>query len=139
MKIDTDEITSIIKQEVDRFATELEVTQTGTAIEIGDGIARIYGLSQAMAGEMLEFQTTDSAQTVRGQVMNLEQDIVGAVIFGDYLQVKEGTTVRSTGELLSVPVGDGMRGRVVNALGEPIDGRGPIQGAEPRKVDIIAP
>lgn len=139
MKIDTDEITSIIKQEVDRFATELEVTQTGTVIEIGDGIARIYGLRQAMAGEMLEFQTTDSAQTVRGQVMNLEQDIVGAVIFGDYLQVKEGTTVRSTGELLSVPVGDGMRGRVVNALGEPIDGRGPIQAAEPRKVDIIAP
>ena len=138
MKIATDEITSVIKQEVERFESELEVSQTGTVLEVGDGIARIYGLSKAMAGEMLEFQAQDGG-TARGQVMNLEQDIVGAIIFGEYLRVKEGDTVRSTGELLSVPVGDALLGRVVNALGEPIDGRGPIQASELRKVDIIAP
>jgi F-type H+-transporting ATPase subunit alpha len=138
MKIQTDEITSVIKQEVERYATELEVSQIGTVVEVGDGIARVYGLAKAMAGEMLEFEATDG-EAVRGQVMNLEQDIVGAVIFGNYLKIKEGVTVRSTGELLSVPVGEGMLGRVVNALGEPIDGKGPIQSSENRKVDIIAP
>ncbi len=138
MKIATDEITSVIKQEVQRFSTELEVSQVGTVVEVGDGIARIYGLANAMAGEMLEFQSA-SGTVVRGQVMNLEQDIVGAVIFGDYLSIREGDTVRASGELLSVPVGEGMLGRVVNALGEPIDGKGPIHAQENRKVDIIAP
>ncbi len=138
MKIKTDEITAVIKQEVERFSTELEVSQVGTVIEVGDGIARIYGLSEAMAGEMLEFQIGEG-HTVRGQVMNLEEDIVGAVIFGDYLDIKEGMSVRSTGELLSVPSGNGLLGRVVNALGEPIDGKGPIQADAMRKVDIIAP
>ncbi len=138
MKINTDEITSVIKQEVQRHATELEVSQVGQVIAVGDGITRIYGLSQAMASEMLEFDTGDG-QTVSGQVMNLEQDTVGAVVFGDYLKIKEGTSVRSTGQLLSVPVGEAMLGRVVNALGEPIDGKGPIQADEQRKVDIIAP
>ena len=89
MKINTDEITSVIKQEVQRHATELEVSQVGQVIEVGDGIARIYGLSQAMASEMLEFDIGDG-QTVSGQVMNLEQDTVGAVVFGDYLKIKEG-------------------------------------------------
>ncbi len=142
MKINTDEITSVIKQEVQRYATRLDVSQVGQVIEVGDGIARIYGLSDAMAGEMLEFQTddTDGDQApVRGQVFNLENDVVGAVIFGDYLRIKEGMTVRSTGQLLSVPVGEAMLGRVINALGEPVDGKGPIQAAETRKVDIIAP
>jgi F-type H+/Na+-transporting ATPase subunit alpha len=139
MKINTDEITSVIRQEVDRFASELEVSQVGQVIEVGDGIARVYGLSEAMAGEMVEFELGEGRPPVRGQIMNLEQDIVGAVIFGDYLEIKEGMTVRATGELLSVPVGEGMLGRVVNALGEPIDGRGPVQSAEHRKVDIIAP
>jgi len=138
MKINTDEITSVIKQEVERFSTELEVSQVGTVIEVGDGIARVYGLSKAMASEMLEFETTDG-ETVSGQVMNLEQDIVGAVIFGDYLKIREGSTVKSTGQLLSVPVGEGLLGRVVNALGEPIDGKGPIQTSDSRKIDIIAP
>ncbi len=138
MKIQTDEITSVIKQEVERYATELEVSQVGSVIEVGDGIARIYGLSQAMAGEMLEFEIADG-ETVRGQVMNLEQDIVGAVVFGDYLKISEGCSVRGTGELLSVPAGQAMLGRVVNALGEPIDGNGPIQTDTLRKVDIIAP
>jgi len=113
MKIDTSEITSVIKQEVERFATELEVSQVGQVIEIGDGIARVYGLSEAMAGEMVEIDTPEGV--VRGQVMNLEQDVVGVVIFGDYLKVKEGMSVKATGTLLSVPVGEGMLGRVVNA------------------------
>jgi len=138
MKINTDEITSVIKQEVQRFATELEVSQVGQVIEVGDGIARIYGLSQAMAGELLEFET-GSGETVEGQVFNLEKDTVGAVIYGDYLKIKEGMSVRSTGRLLEVPVGEAMLGRVVNALGQPLDGKGPIQASESRKVDIIAP
>ena len=142
MKIQTDEITSVIKKEVERYATELEVSQVGTVIEVGDGIARIYGLSNAMAGEMLEFDVAQGAsdgQAIRGQVMNLEQDIVGAVVFGDYLKITEGCSVRGTGQLLAVPVGDAMLGRVVNALGERIDGQGPVQTDETRKVDIIAP
>ena len=144
MKINTDEITSVIKQEVERYATQLEVSQVGQVVEVGDGIARVYGLSQAMAGEMLEFDVSgedgsDTQQTVKGQVFNLEQDLVGAVIFGDYLKIKEGMTVRSTGQLLSVPVGESMLGRVINPLGEPLDGGGPIQTQETRKVDLIAP
>ncbi|MBB6430411.1 F0F1 ATP synthase subunit alpha [Algisphaera agarilytica] len=137
MKIKTDEITSVIKQEVANFATELEVSEVGTVVEVGDGIARVYGLSKAMSGEMLEFQAEGG--TVLGQVMNLETDIVGAVIFGDYLGIREGDTVKATGQLLSVPVGEGVLGRVVNALGQPIDGKGPIASDESSKVDIIAP
>lgn len=147
MKINTDEITNIIKQEVDRYATELEVSQVGQVIEAGDGIARVYGLSNAMAGEMLEFDVEgvpgrdggSSSHTVRGQVFNLEQDTVGAVIYGDYEEIREGMSVRTTGQLLSVPAGDAVLGRVLNALGEPIDGKGPVQSSEHRKVDIIAP
>ncbi len=139
MKINTDEITSVIKQEVARYATQLEVSQVGQVIEVGDGIARVYGLSQAMAGEMVEFEVGEGRPSVRGQIMNLEEDVVGTVIFGDYLEVNEGMTVRATGELLSVPTGEAMLGRVVDALGQPIDGQGPIQGTELRKVDIIAP
>jgi F-type H+-transporting ATPase subunit alpha len=138
MKIKIDEITHLIKQEITKYSSVLEVTQVGEVIEVGDGIARIYGLSGAMAGEMLEFEV-GGGKTVMGQVMNLEQDIVGAIIFGNYLEIKEGMTVRTTGELLSVPVGEAMLGRVVNGLGEPIDGKGPVQTSERRKVDIIAP
>jgi len=138
MKLSTDEITSVIKAEIERFGAELEVSQVGTVVEVGDGIARIYGLSNAMAGEMLEFDLGEGGK-VYGQVMNLEQDIVGAAILGDYLRIEEGTQVRATGELLSVPVGEGVLGRVVNALGQPVDGKGPIQSSETRKVDIIAP
>ena len=140
MKIKTDEMTNVIKQEIQRYTSRLEVSQVGQVIEVGDGIARIYGLSEAMAGEMLEFQIgDDQAQVVRGQVFNLENDVVGAVVFGNYLKIKEGMTVRSTGQLLSVPAGEALLGRVINALGEPVDGKGPIQTDETRKVDIIAP
>jgi F-type H+-transporting ATPase subunit alpha len=137
VKIKTDEITSVIKQEIAQFSSELEISEVGRVIEIGDGIARIYGLSKAMAGELLEFQTKSGA--VMGQVFNLEQDTVGSVIYGDYLQVKEGDTVKATGRLLEVPVGDALLGRVVNPLGQPLDGKGPINTTEFRKVDIIAP
>ena len=138
MKIQTDEITALIKQEVEHFSSELEVSEVGTVVEVGDGIARVYGLSKAMAGEMLEFEASEGG-TILGQVMNLEADIVGAVVFGDYLGIREGDTVKSTGQLLSVPVGEGVLGRVVNALGQPIDGKGPIASDESSKVDIIAP
>ena len=105
MKIKTDEITSVIKQEIEQFSADLEVSEVGRVVEVGDGIARVYGLSKAMAGELLEFDSEHGS--IMGQVMNLELDTVGAVLFGDYLAVKEGDTVKSTGRLLEVPVGDG--------------------------------
>ncbi len=137
MKIKTDEIASVIKQEIQQYAAALEVSDVGRVIEVGDGIARVYGLANAMAGEMLEFQTSDGP--VMGQVFNLELDTVGAVIYGDYLAVKEGDTVASTGRLLSVPVGESLLGRVVNPLGQPIDGGPAIDTNTMRLVDIIAP
>jgi len=137
VKIKTDEITSVIKQEIEQYASELEVSEVGRVVEVGDGIARIYGLSNAMAGELLEFQTDEGA--VMGQVFNLELDTVGAVIYGDYLTVKEGDLVKSTGRLLEVPVGEALLGRAVDPLGRPKDDGPPIQAAQTRKVDIIAP
>ncbi|HZW08451.1 MAG TPA: F0F1 ATP synthase subunit alpha [Phycisphaerales bacterium] len=137
MKIKTDEIASVIKQEIQQFAAELEVSEVGRVVEVGDGIARIYGLSRAMAGELVEFQTEEGA--VMGQVMNLEEDTVGCVIYGNYLAVKEGDIVRSTGRLLEVPVGEAMLGRVVNPLGQPLDDGPALDTAETAKVDIIAP
>ncbi len=137
MKIRTDEIASVIKQEINQYNTLLEVSEVGRVIEVGDGIARIYGLSNAMAGELLEFQTSEGA--VMGQVFNLELDTVGAVIYGDYLSVKEGDMVKATGRLLEVPVGEALLGRVVDPLGRPIDDGPPLRATEFRKVDIIAP
>lgn len=137
VKIKTDEIASVIKQEIEQYSADLEVSEVGRVMELGDGIARIYGLSKAMAGELLEFQTSEG--TVMGQVFNLELDTVGAVIYGDYLSVREGDLVKSTGRLLEVPVGDALLGRVVNPLGQPLDDKGPINASEFRKVDIIAP
>jgi F-type H+-transporting ATPase subunit alpha len=134
MAINVAEITSILKHEIAEFQQHVEVSEVGTVIEVGDGIARIYGLKNAMAGELLEFQNG-----VMGQVFNLEEDSIGAVIFGNYLDIKEGDTVKSTGRLLEVPVGPGVIGRVVNPLGHPIDGGPPIQSSESRKVDIVAP
>jgi F-type H+/Na+-transporting ATPase subunit alpha len=137
MKIKTDEIASVIKQEIEQYTAELEVSEVGRVIEVGDGIARVYGLSKAMAGELLEFQGAQGA--VMGQVMNLEEDTVGAVIYGDYLSVKEGDVVKSTGRLLEVPVGEALLGRVVDPLGRPLDDLGPIEAEATRKIDIIAP
>ena len=137
MKIKTDEITSVIKQEIEQFGSELEISEVGQVIEVGDGIARVYGLSKVMAGELLEFQGEQGS--VMGQAMNLEQDTVGAVLYGDTTGIREGDTVRATGRLLEVPVGEGMLGRVVDPLGNPIDGAGDIAAAGTRKVDIVAP
>lgn len=137
MKIRTDEIASVIQQEIANFGSALEVSEVGRVVEVGDGIARIYGLSKAMAGELLAFQTSDGE--VMGQVFNLEVDTVGAVVYGDYLKIKEGDTVKATGRLLQVPVGEALLGRVVDPLGAPIDNVGPVNATEFRKVDIIAP
>ena len=118
--INVAEITSVLKQEIAGFEQNVKVSEVGTIVEVGDGIARIYGLRNAMAGELLEFENG-----VMGQVFNLEEDSIGAVIFGNYLEIKEGETVKSTGRLLEVAVGDAVVGRVVNPLGQPIDGGGP--------------
>jgi F-type H+-transporting ATPase subunit alpha len=134
MAINVAEITSILKQEISNFHQQVNVTEVGTVIEVGDGIARIYGLRNAMAGELLQFENG-----TMGQVFNLEEDSIGAVIFGSYLDIKEGDTVKSTGRLLEVPVGEAVMGRVVNPLGQPIDGGPPIASSEKRKMDIVAP
>src|ERR687894_1104269 len=134
MAINVAEITSILQSEIAGFDQKVGVSEVGTVIEVGDGIARIYGLRSAMAGELLEFQNG-----TMGQVFNLEEDSIGAVIFGDYLGIKEGDTVKSTGRLLEVPVGDAVIGRVVNPLGQPLDGGPAITSSETRKLDIIAP
>ncbi len=134
MKFRVDEIASVLEKEIAGFEDRLDVSQVGKVIEVGDGIARIYGLSNAMAGEMLDF-----GNDMYGQVFNLEEETVGAVIFGDCSHIKEGDVVKSTGELLSVPVGRELLGRVVNALGQPIDGGSPIQTSDRRKIDVIAP
>ncbi|MFG0273829.1 MAG: F0F1 ATP synthase subunit alpha, partial [Phycisphaerales bacterium] len=137
MKIRTDEIATVIKQEIEQYSAELEVSEVGRVVQVGDGIARIYGLSKVMAGELIEFQTDDGS--VMGQALNLEQDTVGAVIYGDYLKIKEGDQVRSTGRLLEVPVGEQLLGRVVDPLGNPIDGGPAFDTSLTRPVDIIAP
>ncbi len=137
MKIKTDEIVSVIKQEIEQFSSELEISEVGRVVEIGDGIARIYGLSKAMAGELIEFETDSGA--IMGQVMNLEEDTVGAIVYGNYLSVKEGDTVKATGKLLEVPVGESLLGRVVDPLGQPIDDGAPLGNTETALVDIIAP
>ncbi len=118
---------------------QIDVREVGTVLEVKDGIARIYGLQSAMAGEMLEFTSSETAEKIIGQALNLEEDNIGAVIFGDYLQLREGDEVRRTGRVLEVPVGPAMVGRVVDALGRPVDGLGPIQTSKSRKVEIVAP
>src|SRR5207237_863963 len=118
---------------------EIDVREVGTVLEVKDGIARIYGLTSAMAGEMLEFTASESGDKVVGQALNLEEDNIGAVIFGNYLELREGDEVRRTGRVLDVPVGPALVGRAVDALGRPVDGRGPIQTTKTRKVDSGAP
>ena len=118
---------------------EIDVREVGTVLEVKDGIARIYGLTSAMAGEMLEFTSSETGEKVTGQALNLEEDNIGAVIFGNYLVLREGDEVRRTGRVLEVPVGPALVGRVVDALGRPVDGLGPIATTRTRKVDIVAP
>jgi F-type H+-transporting ATPase subunit alpha len=134
MEIRADEISRIIKEQIKNYGKKVEVSETGTILAVGDGIARIYGLEGAMAGELLEFPGN-----VRGIVLNLEDDNVGAAVMGHYDHLREGDQVKRTGRIAEVPVGKGLLGRVVNALGEPVDGKGPIETTERRKIEIKAP
>ena len=134
MKMTPEEITAIIKQQIQDYNVELNVDDVGTVLEVGDGIAHIYGLEKAMAGELLELP-----HGVYGMVLNLEQDNVGAVLLGNDFLIKEGDEVCRTGRIMQVPVGDGLIGRVVNALGQPIDGKGEIVAETYRPVEYSAP
>jgi F-type H+-transporting ATPase subunit alpha len=134
------EIKGILLREIEAANLgQADTADVGTTLEVRDGVARIYGLKSALAGEMLEFTSSETGEVINGLVLNLEQDNVGAAIMGDYLKLKEGDEVRCTGRLLEVPTGPAMLGRVVNALGEPVDGRGPIQTSARRPVEMIAP
>lgn len=138
MAIRAEEITNIIERELENYGSALEVEKVGTVLRIGDSIATIYGLTEAMAGELIEFPTR-SGHTVMGMVLNLEEASVGAALFGSDQEIKEGDAVRRTGRIMSVPVGPELIGRVVNALGDPIDGNGPIPAKEFRPVESPAP
>ncbi len=131
-----DEISSIIKSKVENYKNTLEVSNIGSVLEVGDGIARVYGLRNVMSGELIEFE--DGHNTL-GIALNLEEDNVGVVIFGEYKFIKEGTTVKTTGRIASVPVGDALLGRIVNSVGAPIDGKGPIETDRTRPIEKIAP
>lgn len=133
MKLRPEEISSVIKEQIMKYKTELDVSDVGTVIQVADGIARIHGLEKAMQGELLEFPGE-----VYGMVLNLEEDNVGAVLLGDNRSVNEGDTVKTTGRVVEVPVGDALTGRVVNALGQPIDGKGPIATDKYRQIERVA-
>ncbi len=133
MNLRPEEISSVIKEQIKRYAAQLEVADVGTVIQVADGIARIHGLENAMQGELLEFPGE-----VYGMVLNLEEDNVGAVLLGDSRNINEGDTVKTTGRVVEVPVGDAMLGRVVNALGQPIDGKGPIETSKFRQIERVA-
>ena len=133
MNLRPEEISSVIKEQIKRYSTELEVSDVGTVIQVADGIARIHGLEKAMQGELLEFPGE-----VYGMVLNLEEDNVGAALLGDSRNINEGDTVKTTGRVVEVPVGDALVGRVVNALGQPIDGKGPINTDKFRKIERVA-
>src|SRR6187200_159240 len=134
MDIRAAEISAILKEQIKNFGSEAEVTEVGQVLSVGDGIARCYGLDNVQAGEMVEFESG-----VRGMALNLESDNVGVVIFGSDREIAEGQTVKRTGAIVDVPVGKGLLGRVVDALGNPIDGKGPIVATERRRVDVKAP
>ena len=133
MNLRPEEISSVIKEQIKNYSTKLEVSDVGTVIQVADGIARIHGLEKAMQGELLEFPGE-----VYGMVLNLEEDNVGAVLLGDSKSISEGDTVKTTGRVVEVPVGDAMLGRVVNALGQPIDGKGPIETTKFRQIERVA-
>src|SRR5678816_604306 len=134
MDIQPAEISAILKREIQNFGTEAEVSEVGQVLSVGDGIARVYGLDNVQAGEMVEFPGG-----IRGMALNLEVDNVGVVIFGSDRDIKEGDTVKRTGAIVDVPVGKELLGRVVDALGNPIDGKGPIKSKERKRVDVKAP
>jgi F-type H+-transporting ATPase subunit alpha len=133
MDIRAAEISAILKEQIQNFGQEAEVSEVGQVLSVGDGIARVYGLDNVQAGEMVEFENG-----VRGMTLNLETDNVGIVIFGNDREIVEGQTVKRTGAIVDVPVGKALLGRVVDALGNPIDGKGPIQATDRRRVDVKA-
>ncbi len=133
MNLRPEEISSVIKEQIKNYSTKFEIADTGTVIQVADGIARIHGLAKAMQGELLEFPNE-----VYGMVLNLEEDNVGAVLLGDHKNINEGDIVKTTGKVVEVPVGDAMLGRVVNALGQPIDGKGPIESKKTRQIERVA-
>lgn len=134
MKVNTAEIVSVLKSEIQNYGQTLTIDEVGQVLEVGDGIARVYGLSNCLAGEMLEFENG-----IMGLAFNLEENSVGVVILGDYLKIKEGFSIKRTGKILQVPTGDALIGRVVDPLGNPLDGKGPINTKSTRPVEIIAP
>ncbi len=134
MKFSADEIASVIQQEIDQYDSQIDVREVGTVLEVGDGIARVHGLTGVAAGEMVEFPGN-----IIGLAFNLEENSVGIIILGDYLKINEGDEVRALKSLLSVPVGDAVIGRVIDPLGNPLDGKGPINSDETRPVEVIAP
>lgn len=134
MDIKAEEISKIIRDQIGNYAVNVDVSEVGTVVAVGDGIARLHGVESVMAGEMLEF-----SHGVFGIALNLEESSVGAVLLGDYTQIREGDPVKRTGRIISVPVGDEMLGRVINALGQPIDGKGPITSNQYRPIEQIAP
>ena len=134
MAVRPEEIASILKQQIEQFGARVTATDVGTVVEAGDGIARIHGLSNCMASELVEFPSG-----VMGLALNLEEETVGVMILGEFADIKEGDEVRSTGRIVEVPVGDALIGRVIDALGRPLDGKGPINAAKTRPVERIAP
>ncbi|HNG75960.1 MAG TPA: F0F1 ATP synthase subunit alpha, partial [Candidatus Obscuribacter sp.] len=136
MAIRPDEITSVLKSQLEKYRSSLNVTNVGSVLQVGDGIARIYGMEKAMAGELVEF---DDEEKTMGMVLNLEEDNVGVVVLGEGRKIFEGMEVRTTGKIASVPVGEALLGRVVNAIGQPMDGKGPINASETSPIEVKAP
>src|SRR4249920_2594695 len=134
MDIKAEEISKIIRDQIGSYAVDVDVAEVGTIVSIGDGIARVHGVQNTMAGEMLEFP-----HGVYGIALNLEEESVGTVLLGDYKEIKEGDTVKRTGRIISVPVGEEMLGRVVNALGQPLDGKGPVNTSQFSPIERLAP
>src|SRR6516165_7892329 len=133
-QIKADEISQLIRQQIENYESKIAVDEVGTVITLGDGIARVYGLDKVMAGELLSFP-----HEVAGIAMNLEEDQVGVVLLGDYTEIREGDEVKRTGQIMSVPVGDALIGRVVDALGNPLDDKGPVQTNERLPLERLAP
>ncbi|MED4831789.1 F0F1 ATP synthase subunit alpha, partial [Geobacillus stearothermophilus] len=134
MSIRAEEISALIKQQIENYESQIQVSDVGTVIQIGDGIARAHGLDNVMSGELVEF-----ANGVMGMALNLEENNVGIVILGPYTGIKEGDEVRRTGRIMEVPVGEALIGRVVNPLGQPVDGLGPVETTETRPIESPAP
>src|SRR5436189_783936 len=134
MDIKAEEISKIIRDQIGSYAVDVDVAEVGTIVSVGDGIARVHGVEKTMAGEMLEFP-----HALYGIALNLEEESVGAVLLGDYTEIREGDTVKRTGRIISVPVGPELVGRLVNALGQPIDGKGPIVSKKSQPIERSAP